>query len=483
VSTTGRGGSIVSAVATLRVIPSVIAVNPTALSFETELNQPLPASQAVSVTSLNGGNVGTISIQTPVDTLLTASLSSSTVPATLTIRPSRALAPARISRARSSCAPATRRHVGDRHRDLDRSHTDGIIRPLRWPGGQRVERRAARQATVTIRNLSNVQVAQVFTAGNGAWTSGSLAAGTYNITVSNPGFQDVQVLGQLLIGGPTIPITSLATVSMVSVSAGAGSIDGSVRDATTGDALNAVTVELRAGPTTRPARPSRRPRRTPDGQYVLPPGWREPTPFAILSGLRKAMLRGRDRRHRHGAGDLPVARRHECRLAVRALVGSTPQDLDAHLTGPILNSAARFHVFFGDRGILLAPPFAVLDVDEMSGFGPETITMSQQIAGVYRYYVNNFSGTPLLRSSTARVDVYQGNTLIRQFFPPQQDGEYWTVFELSGSSITAIGTIGSSIPAVTAPAIGPRRQVDSASDRAAAEWYQLSPWTWRKNKR
>ena len=264
-----------------------------------------------------------------------------------------------------------------------------------------------------------------------------------------------------------------------------GSIDGSVRDATTGDALNAVTVELRAGAYNTSGAPLATTTTNSDGQYVFASRLAGTyTVRAILSGFAEGnvfvVVTG-------GTVTAPVTFLSPAgtNVAWRFVLswGSTPQDLDAHLTGPILNSAARFHVFFGDRGTLLAPPFAVLDVDEMSGFGPETITMSQQIAGVYRYYVNNFSGTPLLRSSTARVDVYQGNTLIRQFFPPQQDGEYWTVFELSGSSITAIGTIGSSIPAVTAPAIGPRRQVDSASDRAAAEWYQLSPWTWRKNKR
>ena len=88
--------------------------------------------------------------------------------------------------------------------------------------------------------------------------------------------------------------------------------------------------------------------------------------------------------------------------------GAQPLDLDAHLTGPLAGTTSRFHVFFNTPGSSTASPFARLDVDAQDGFGPETITLTQQIPGIYRFYVVNFSGSPEIRTSTARVDVYPG---------------------------------------------------------------------------
>ena len=124
-------------------------------------------------------------------------------------------------------------------------------------------------------------------------------------------------------------------------------------------------------------------------------------------------------------------------------------------------------------------PFAVLDQDATNGFGPETITLQQQIAGVYRFYVVNFSGAPEMRTSTARVDVYQGNTLVRQFFPPQQTGSIWNIFEINGAVLTPINTINSTEPALQAPASGLVRS-NLRSEAAIADLMSFEPWTWLK---
>ena len=126
-----------------------------------------------------------------------------------------------------------------------------------------------------------------------------------------------------------------------------------------------------------------------------------------------------------------------------------PTGRNAHLTGPIVNSTARFHVFFAAPGSATTSPFATLDVDQTNCCGPETITIAQQQAGIYRYYVNNFSQETPLSASNARVDVYFGNALVNQFFVPAQQGTYWTVFEISGTALTPINTVGTAIPAIT----------------------------------
>jgi hypothetical protein len=134
-------------------------------------------------------------------------------------------------------------------------------------------------------------------------------------------------------------------------------------------------------------------------------------------------------------------------------------------------------VYFGSPGSATASPFARLDVDVTDGFGPETITMAQQFPGVYRYYVYQWSSEGAIPTSNARVDVYQGNTLVRQFFPPQGTGRYWTVFEIDGATLTPVNTLGTIAPAMV---VGPVLQVDSPSARAAAEWARLMPWQWHK---
>jgi len=119
-------------------------------------------------------------------------------------------------------------------------------------------------------------------------------------------------------------------------------------------------------------------------------------------------------------------------LTIRLTWGSSPSDLDSHLKGP--NSA---HVFFASRGSLAAQPFAALDVDDTTGFGPEVITVTKLPQGTSEYFVHNFSGShaPGMTGSPARVEMRFGSE-IRIFFPPSGEGtnDYWRVFQFTVGS-------------------------------------------------
>ena len=119
--------------------------------------------------------------------------------------------------------------------------------------------------------------------------------------------------------------------------------------------------------------------------------------------------------------------------------GSTPSDLDSHLTGPQENSDSLFHVFWLNRNSDLVN----LDVDDTSSFGPETVTVDRQINGVYRYTVYNFSnnGDTGLSESGARVQVFDAGGLIRDYQVPDGIGNLWTVFDMEGGNITTLNTI------------------------------------------
>ena len=166
---------------------------------------------------------------------------------------------------------------------------------------------------------------------------------------------------------------------------------------------------------------------------------------------------------------------------IRLTWGTDPSDLDSHLTGPdSLTAGTRFHVYFSNRGNLTGNPFAELDVDDTSSFGPEVITIGKFIAGTYRYSVHHFSsfsGTGDFRTSPARVELtLNGSTTI--YTPPAPGAtvlgpkSVWQVFELvvDGGGNVTITPLNTYIPptvidsAVTAPAL------KGAAKPAIADW-------------
>ena len=114
--------------------------------------------------------------------------------------------------------------------------------------------------------------------------------------------------------------------------------------------------------------------------------------------------------------------------------GSTPTDLDSHLLTPEINGNA-YHVYFENRGSITAAPFAKLDYDITTGFGPETMTIYDLWPGMYRYYVRNFSQNPPISTSRALVQVYGANGLLHTIHAPSSgSGNYWHVCDVNGQT-------------------------------------------------
>jgi len=115
--------------------------------------------------------------------------------------------------------------------------------------------------------------------------------------------------------------------------------------------------------------------------------------------------------------------------------GENPSDLDSHLTGPD-GSGGRFHVFWSRMNA----GNAELDVDDVTSFGPETITIEGLPGreGLYRYSVQNYSnrtsdGATGIESSPAEIKVYDTDGLLETYSPPPVDpgdGDTWRVFEI-----------------------------------------------------
>jgi len=113
---------------------------------------------------------------------------------------------------------------------------------------------------------------------------------------------------------------------------------------------------------------------------------------------------------------------------VRLTWGASPSDIDSHLHVP-----GGVHVFYGARGSLTADPFANLDVDDVTGFGPEITTIRRPKVGLYRFYLHNFSGTfsPGMTGSPTRVEFnYAGRVVAFTPAAGEASNRYWHLFDL-----------------------------------------------------
>lgn len=95
--------------------------------------------------------------------------------------------------------------------------------------------------------------------------------------------------------------------------------------------------------------------------------------------------------------------------------------------------------------------FAELDVDDVSYYGPETITIFTIIEGEYVYYVHDYAdqyygaNNYYLSRSGATVTVYTDNSNlpVRTYHVPDGLGTVWTVFRYDPvtQTFTDINTI------------------------------------------
>ena len=95
------------------------------------------------------------------------------------------------------------------------------------------------------------------------------------------------------------------------------------------------------------------------------------------------------------------------------------------------------HIYYGlksDTGVNL-------DHDDTTSYGPETITIDFLTipAGTYKYYVHWYSGSGTWATSGAKVQVYIGSELVREFYVPSNmtsSEGVWNVFTLDTKTKT-----------------------------------------------
>ena len=115
--------------------------------------------------------------------------------------------------------------------------------------------------------------------------------------------------------------------------------------------------------------------------------------------------------------------------------GSNPSDLDSHLLTPEIDSVS-YHISYSNRGDSDSAPFVILDVDDVDGFGPETITIKELQSGSYVYYVHQYSNFGNLRESEGRVEIFNSPNCAGYIIniKDEGDGRYWYVGDINGEN-------------------------------------------------
>lgn len=155
--------------------------------------------------------------------------------------------------------------------------------------------------------------------------------------------------------------------------------------------------------------------------------------------------------------------------------GAEPTDLDAHLDTPEIGGNV-YHVYYDSPGNETAPPYAMLDYDVTSGYGPETMTIHQLYNGTYKFYVHNYSGSPDISTSQAFVQIYNQNGLLQTVqIPSSGTGTYWYVCDVAGSNgqITIKNTIQ-----VNSPGLGKGEMLPPKAKPETKAARNIVSWLW-----
>lgn len=123
------------------------------------------------------------------------------------------------------------------------------------------------------------------------------------------------------------------------------------------------------------------------------------------------------------------------RMRIVLTWGQKPRDLDAHLQCNV--AGENSHIYYQNKSFCYKDVlFSTLDIDDVNGYGPETITFRNDITGDYQFYVHNYSAESELAGCGAMVRVYLDGMAspAYTFHVPAGDGNYWTVFTYNTST-------------------------------------------------
>ena len=227
-----------------------------------------------------------------------------------------------------------------------------------------------------------------------------------------------------------------------------GDINGTVRDAVTGLEIPNINLNIRTGENNHTGNIFITTTSDQNGHYLikdLPVGVYtiEAVADGYITGYFTVEAIANQMNGNQNYALSPLLEEGETRIVLTW--SENPEDLDSHLVGPD-GTGGKFHVYYSNP----ADGNVTLDQDITTSYGPETITITQQHAGDYLYYVHNYTGGNMnaLAKSNAKVEIYRNSSLIATYHVPEGEGLYWKVFIMNDTLITPINTIEENEPSL-----------------------------------
>lgn len=226
-----------------------------------------------------------------------------------------------------------------------------------------------------------------------------------------------------------------------------GTVSGTILNAINGEAVEGLSLKFRAGENNTAGEVLQTLTTNADGFYevVLPEGTYtiEISGEGFITTTKIIQVIGNQIVGEQNTAISPV---FEEGLRVVLTWGGQPEDLDSHLNGPTADGG-RFVVYYNEMEYIDAQNNILLDDDDTESYGPETVTIIKHINdGIYVYGVHKYTNEEIndqaLSNSGAKVEVYNGSSLLYTFnVPANQNGNLWKVFEIYNGEIHPINQI------------------------------------------
>jgi protocatechuate 3,4-dioxygenase beta subunit len=265
---------------------------------------------------------------------------------------------------------------------------------------------------------------------------------TLEVTISKPGFFSA---AQRIVIPPEVTSYQMTNTLLAAVSDTTGTVGGKVIDAANGQGLPGATVTLVrgldpagtdvAGTMVTGEQGTYRFESLVPGSYTAAAS----KPGFLDGWIHLAAVGGVTRTDFDVTLTTPLGEGYRFILSW----GQTPSDLDSHLATPTIEGTA-YEIRWNLKGSLVQAPYAQLDVDDTSSYGPETITIGRSFDGAYRYAIYQYSSGGSFAESGARVVLYNGNAVVRQWVAPAEGtGRWWYVCDLDavGGRVTEVDSL------------------------------------------
>jgi hypothetical protein len=295
---------------------------------------------------------------------------------------------------------------------------------------------AVRGASITLTPTSGSALTAT-TNDTGYYGFRTITAGSYTLGISATGYTP--------LSGRSVTVATGGT--RIDSISGTASGNGRIINSLTGTGLANAVVSFNFGTDTATGRASIRATTNSSGEYTFssaPLG-----NFVCIvraNNFTPAVINGVEIRNGSNAFGQSVVTQVLTNTLLRIVLtwGTSPSDLDSHLTGPdSANGGRRYHVYYGNRIYRTGATdtTVILDVDDTNGEGPETVSINRYTNGRYRYTVHNYSlrgnndttsSNSIARSPTT-VRVYDRTGLIKTYTAPvtTTPGNAWRVFEMT----------------------------------------------------